>query len=94
VDKLGVYRHRRFGEDHPRVPKLQVCDRSRGMRWIGFVFPGENVTDMKCVALASDRAERTEELWEEYFADPSQWWDNRVDKVSQDCQWVDARKWM
>lgn len=27
VDKLGVYRHHRFGEDHPRVPKLQVCDR-------------------------------------------------------------------
>ena len=52
------------------------------------------MTDMKCVALASDKAERTEELWEEYFADPSQWWDNRVDKVSQDCQWVDARKWM
>jgi hypothetical protein len=64
------------------------------MRWMGFVFPGENVTDMKCVAFASDKAERTEELWEEYFADPSQWWDNRVDKVSQDCQWVDARKWM
>jgi hypothetical protein len=64
------------------------------MRWMGFVFPGENVTDMKCVALASDKAERTEELWEEYFADPSQWWDNRVDKVSQDCQWVDARNWM
>jgi hypothetical protein len=29
VEKLGVYRHHlRFGEDHhPRVPKLQVCDR-------------------------------------------------------------------
>jgi len=24
-----------------------------------------------------------EQVWEEYFiADPSQWWDNRVDKVS------------
>ena len=29
----------------------------------------------------SGKAQPIEELWEEYFADPFQWWDNRIDKV-------------
>ena len=37
---------------------------------------------MLYVALDSGEAQTIEQLWEEYFADPSQWWDNRVDKVS------------
>ncbi len=34
-----------------------------------------------CIQYDSGKAEPIEELWEEYFADPSQWWDNRLDKV-------------
>jgi hypothetical protein len=34
------------------------------------------------VAFDSGEAQTKEQLWKEYFADPSQWWDNRVAKVS------------
>jgi hypothetical protein len=38
---------------------------------------------MKYAAVDSgDDTQTIEELWELYFADASQWWDNRVDKVS------------
>lgn len=32
----------------------------------------------------SGKGQGVEQRWEEYFADPSQWWDNsNVDKVSE-----------
>ncbi|KAG0598383.1 hypothetical protein M758_12G068300 [Ceratodon purpureus] len=31
-------------------------------------------------AVHSGEAQTTEQVWEEYFVDPSQWWDNRVEK--------------
>jgi len=40
------------------------------------------LTSMKYFPLESGKAQMIEQIWEEYFADPSQWWDNRVDKVS------------
>jgi hypothetical protein len=46
-----------------------------------FCGAGENVPDI-ADAVGSGEAQTIERLWEEYFADPSQWWDNRVDKVS------------
>jgi len=33
-----------------------------------------------CAVDSADTQARGQ-LWEEYFADPSQWWDNRIDKV-------------
>jgi len=36
---------------------------------------------MKHVAVDSGEPQSIEELWKEYFADPTQWWDNRADKV-------------
>ncbi|KAG0581800.1 hypothetical protein M758_3G008300 [Ceratodon purpureus] len=33
-------------------------------------------------AHASGEAQTKEQLWKEYFADPSQWWDNRVAKIN------------
>jgi hypothetical protein len=39
------------------------------------------LTWMKHVAVDSGEPQSVEELWKEYFADPSQWWDNRADKV-------------
>jgi hypothetical protein len=40
------------------------------------------LTFMKCVPVESGEAQTIEQVWKEYFADPLQWWDNRVDKVS------------
>jgi hypothetical protein len=40
------------------------------------------LTYMKCVPGESGEAQTIEQVWKEYFADPLQWWDNRVDKVS------------
>jgi hypothetical protein len=40
------------------------------------------LTYMKYVSVESGEAQTIEQVWEEYFADPLQWWDNRVDKVS------------
>jgi hypothetical protein len=40
------------------------------------------LTYMKYVPVESGEAQTIEQVWEEYFADPLQWWDNRVDKVS------------
>jgi len=37
---------------------------------------------MKYVPVESGDAQAIEQVWEEYFADPLQWWDIRVDKVS------------
>jgi len=31
---------------------------------------------------ASGELQSVEELWKEYFADPTQWWDNRADKIT------------
>ena len=45
------------------------------------------LTGMKHVAVDSGEPQSVEELWKEYFADPTQWWDNRADKV-----WLDKRK--
>jgi len=36
---------------------------------------------MKHVAVNSGEPQSVEELWKEYFADPTQWWDNRANKV-------------
>jgi len=36
---------------------------------------------MEHVAVDSGEAQSVEEVWKEYFADPTQWWDNRGDKV-------------
>lgn len=45
------------------------------------------------VAFDSGEAQTKEQLWKEYFADPSQWWDNRVAKVSPEViQLFDDRK--
>ena len=30
----------------------------------------------------ADKTQAIEQLWREYFADPHQWWDNRLQKVS------------
>ena len=30
----------------------------------------------------ADKTQAIEQLWMEYFADPHQWWDNRLQKVS------------
>jgi len=38
---------------------------------------------MKHVPVESGEAQTNEQVWEEYFADPLQWWDNRVYKVSR-----------
>jgi len=46
---------------------------------------------MKYVPVESGEAQRIEQVWEQYFADPSQWWDNRVNKVSLGLP-VDVRK--
>ena len=37
---------------------------------------------MLYVVLNSGEAQTLEQLWVEYFADPSQSWDNMVDKLS------------
>jgi len=37
---------------------------------------------MKYVPVEAGEAQTIEKVWEEYFADPSHWWDNRVHKVS------------
>jgi len=37
---------------------------------------------MKYVGVNLGETRTIEQLWEQHFADPSQWWDNRVDKVS------------
>jgi len=39
------------------------------------------LTWMKHAAVDSGEPESVEELWREYFADPTQWWDNSADKV-------------
>jgi hypothetical protein len=41
------------------------------------------LTLMKCVPVESGEAQTIEQVWNEYFADPLQWRDNRVDKVSR-----------
>lgn len=46
------------------------------------------LTWMAYVALDLGETELIEELWEEFFADPWQWWDNRFDKVSTGLQSV------
>jgi hypothetical protein len=40
------------------------------------------LTWMKCFAVDSSESQTIEHLWEDFFAHPSQWWDNRVGKVS------------
>jgi len=40
------------------------------------------MTYMKYVPVESGEAQTIEQVWEEYFADPLQWWDNRIYKVS------------
>jgi len=45
---------------------------------------------MKPAAVDSGEPESVEELWREYFADPTQWWDNRADKV----RLLEKRKWI
>jgi len=45
---------------------------------------------MQHVAVDSGEPELVEELWKEYFADPTQWWDNRADKV----RLIDNGKWI
>jgi len=47
------------------------------------VSPRNNVTDIYGdVPVESGEAQTIEEVWEEYFADPSQWLDYRTYKVS------------
>jgi hypothetical protein len=31
-----------------------------------------------------------EKLWQEFFMDPSQWWDNRPEKVLNTCSLLDV----
>lgn len=48
-----------------------------------FLQCGEMIlTWMKCFAVDSSESQTIEQLWEDFFAHPSQWWDNRVGKVS------------
>jgi hypothetical protein len=50
----------------------------------GFVSGGSNYASTSAAAPATSAppGQRTkEEMWESYFADPSQWWDNRQGKV-------------
>lgn len=50
----------------------------------GFVSGGSNhaSTSAASSATSAPPGQRTkEEMWESYFADPSQWWDNRQGKV-------------
>lgn len=43
---------------------------------------GVRLTWMKCIAVDSSESQTIEQLWEDFIAHPSQWWDNRVGKVS------------
>jgi len=47
------------------------------------IFLRKNVIDTyEVCSIELGEAQTIEEVWEEYFADPLQWWDNRVYKVS------------
>jgi len=44
--------------------------------------PSERRSDiLKYVPVESGEAQTIEQVWEDYFADPLQWWDKRVYKV-------------
>jgi hypothetical protein len=104
AEKLGVHRHH-FGEDRLWVPMLQVCIGCPSLwKEVGAVCLSERMwlTYMKHVPVESGEAQTIEQVWKEYFADPLQWWDNRVDKVSLGlslglpvswCQKVAKKQW-
>jgi len=81
--QLGVHRHQ-FGEN----PLWYQCFRY--IRWplsckevdILFVSEWMWMTYMKYLTIESGEVQTAEQDWEEYFADPLQWWDCRFYKVS------------
>jgi len=43
-------------------------------------------------AFDPEEAQVKEQLWKEYVADPSQWWDNRIGKVSMSRLVIQSRQ--
>jgi len=56
--------------------------RPHGKKWVLSHSERMWLTYMKYVPIELGEAQTVEQVWEEYFADPLQWWDNRVYKVS------------
>ncbi|KAJ7558177.1 hypothetical protein O6H91_04G027400 [Diphasiastrum complanatum] len=62
----------------------------------------QSVSKQEQLSFSSGQKRNTEELWQQFFADPSQWWDHRSDKknarypdfkhkTTQKALWVDGR---
>ncbi|KAJ7514799.1 hypothetical protein O6H91_23G059500 [Diphasiastrum complanatum] len=107
---------KRFDKENPEAPDFRHKTTNKAL-WINdkfspswlqakFAILDQEAPQQSSLPSSSiecrDQVSRTKQLWEEFFSDPSQWWDNRSDKrnprfpdfkhkTARKALWIDNR---